>query len=134
MSRDAVTAIQRIIRDQTPAVFDDSVSPAIDEATKPAAEIKLLLSEDLPAADPNRPRPPNDPILDADPQKSQSYIIASAYNRIWSILQKGKNAAEIIEGWQKTYNLLKPHIGQIVDFLQNFWPGDGPSIPPTIGT
>jgi hypothetical protein len=90
--------------------------------------------EDTPPADPNRPKPPNDPIAEADPRKSCSYIIASAYNRIWSILQKGKDAAQVIEGWQRTYDLLKPHIPAIIDFLHNFWSGTGgTSPPPTIG-
>jgi hypothetical protein len=136
LSRDAVQAIQKIIRSQTPAVFDETVSPAIDEAAKPVPEIKPPLPENMPPADPNRPRPPNDPIAAADPQKSRSYIIASAYNRIWSLLQKGKDAAQAIEGWQRTYDLLKPHIGAIIDFLRHFGPGDGPgggALPPTIG-
>jgi hypothetical protein len=50
-------------------------------------------------------------------------------------LQKGKDAAQGIEGWQKTYDLLKPHMGQIIEFLRGFLPGGdigGPQ-PPTIG-
>jgi hypothetical protein len=136
LPRDAVHAIQRVIRSQTPTVFDETVLPAIDEASKPVPEIKPLLPEDMPPADPSRPKPPNDPIAEADPQKSRSYIIASAYNRIWWILQKGKDTAQAIEGWQKTYDLLKPHIGAIIDFLHHFLPGGGSgggSLPPTIG-
>ncbi|MBR0787384.1 hypothetical protein [Bradyrhizobium iriomotense] len=136
LSRDAVEAVQQVIRSQTPKVFDETVSPAIDEAAKPSLEIRPIL-EDLPPADPSRPKPPHDPIADADPRKSQNYIVASAYNRIWAILQKGKGTAEAIEGWQKTYDLMKPHMGAIIDFLRNFWPGDsagGGSLPPTIGT
>jgi hypothetical protein len=120
LSRDAVEAIQRVIRSQTPNVFDETVSPAIDEAAKPVPDIKPIPHQDLPPADPNRPKPPHDPIADADPRKSRSYIIASAYNRIWAILQNGKGTAETIEGWQKTYYLLKPHIGVIIDFLRHF--------------
>jgi hypothetical protein len=136
LSRDAVEAIQKIIRSQTPKIFNETVSPAVDEAAKPAPDFQPISGQDLPPADPNRPKPPHDPIADADPRKSRNYIIASAYNRIWAILQKGKGTADAIEGWQKTYNLLKPHIGPIIDFLQNFWPGDGsggPPLPPTIG-
>lgn len=137
LSRDAVEAIQHVIRSQTPKVFDETVSPAIDEAAKPPPEIWSIPDKDLPPSDPNRPKPPHDPIADADPRKSQNYILASAYNRVWAILQKGKGTAEAIEGWQKTYDLLKPHMGPIIDFLRNFWPGggsDGGALPPTIGT
>ena len=118
-------------------MFDETVSPAIGQATKQIAEIKPIQVEDLPPSDPNRPKPPSDPIADSDPQKSRGYIVASALNRIWSILLKGKNASEAIEGWQKTYELLKPHIGPIIEFLKDFLPpggGSGPSLPPTIGT
>lgn len=135
LSRDAVQAIQTIIRSQTPKVFDETIVPAIVEAAKPVPDMRPPPQEDLPPADPNRPKPPKDPIAETDLQSSQSYVLASAYNRIWSILQKGKNAAQGVEGWQKTYNLLKPHIGSVIEFLRNFLPGDGggPSLPPTIG-
>jgi hypothetical protein len=136
LPRDAVQAFQKIIRSQTPAVFDETVSPAIDEAAKPIPDIKPPLPEDMPPPDPNRPKPPSDPIADVDPRKSRSYTIASAINRIWSILQRGKDTAQAIEGWQKTYDLLKPHIGAIIDFLHPFLPGGssgGGSLPPTIG-
>jgi hypothetical protein len=103
-------------------VFDETVSPAIDEAAKPVPEIKPLLPADVPSADPSRPKPPNDPIAESDPRKSRSYVIASAYNRIWLILRKGKDTAQAVEGWQRTYELLKPHIGLIIDFLRYFWP------------
>jgi hypothetical protein len=53
------------------------------------------------------------------------------------IFQKGKKAGEAIEGWQKTYDLLKPHIGKIIEYLRDFLPPDGgsggPQLPPTIG-
>ncbi|MGE0290172.1 MAG: hypothetical protein AB7I42_28370 [Bradyrhizobium sp.] len=138
LPRDAVEAIQRVIQLQTPLVFDVAVSPAIHEVTKPVPEIQPLPPEELPPNDPNRPRPPIDPIAEADPQRSRGYIIATAFNRIWWLLKKGKGAADAVEGWQRTYDLIKPHIGPILDALRNFFPpggsGSGPSLPPTIGT
>jgi hypothetical protein len=118
-------------------VFDETISPAIDEAAKPVPEFGSPNLEDLPPLDQNRPKPPQDPIVDADPLKSRSYILASAFNRIWSLLQKGKDTSQAIEGWQKTYLLMKPHIGQIIEFLKPFLKGadgtGGPTLPPTIG-
>jgi hypothetical protein len=137
LSRDAVDAIHSVIRSQTPTVFDETISPAIDEAAKPVPEFGSPNLEDLPPLDQNRPKPPQDPIVDADPLKSRSYILASAFNRIWSLLQKGKDTSQAIEGWQKTYLLMKPHIGQIIEFLKPFLKGadgtGGPTLPPTIG-
>jgi hypothetical protein len=135
LSRDVVEAIQNIVRSQTPTVFDETVSPALVEAAKPLPNIDQTVLGEIPPADENRPKPPRDPIVDADPRKTQNYTVASAFNRIWSILQKGKGTAENIEGWQTTYYLLKPHIGHVIEFLKNFWPGDGtggPPLPPTI--
>lgn len=133
LPRDAVEAIQYVIRLQTPSVFAETVSPAVDEAAKVTPDIEPLSAE-LPSVDPTQPRPPRDPIADADPQKSRSYIIASAYNRIWALILKGKDSAQAIEGWQKTYELLKPYMKPILDILRQFQSGDGPSLPPTIGT
>jgi hypothetical protein len=137
LPHDAVVAIERVIRLKTPTVFDESVSPAITEAAKTFPQIAPPAADDLPPHDPDRPKPPADPIEDANPEKSRNYIVASAYNRIWSLLQKGKGTAEAIEGWQKTYDLIKPHIGPIIDFLKHFVGSDGssgPMLPPTIGT
>lgn len=66
------------------------LSPAIDEATKPEQDFKALPAEDLPPADATRPKPPKDPIADADPQKSRSYIIASAFNRSGGFYKRGR--------------------------------------------
>lgn len=132
LPRDAVEAIQHVIQSQTPLVFAETVSPAVDEAAKVAPDIKPLSTE-LPPADLAQPKPPRDPIADADPQKSRNYIIASAYNRIWALILRGKDTAQAIEGWQKTYELLKPYMRPILDFLRHFQSGDGPSLPPTIG-
>jgi hypothetical protein len=134
LSRDAVELLRGVIHAQTPNVFHESVSPTIDAVAKPVPDAKPPSLEDTPPADPGRPKPPSDPIAEVDPQESRSFIVASALNRIWGILQKGKDTSDGIEGWKKTYEQFKPHIGTIIDWLSVFWPGGGsPPPPPTMG-
>ncbi|QWG13813.1 hypothetical protein KMZ29_03595 [Bradyrhizobium sediminis] len=130
LARDAVEAIRQMIRANTPNVFHESVSPAMDETAKPVPDIKPLAPEDAPPPDPNRPRPPRDPVAEVDPAKSRNFAFASAANRIWEILKSGKNIRENVEGWQATYEQFKPHIGTVLQWLRDFWPGGGDGIPP----
>lgn len=133
LSRDAVEGIRQAIHVNTPDVFHESVSPAMDETAKPVPDIKPPLPEDAPPPDPARPKPPRDPIAEVDPAKSRNFTFASGANRIWEILKKGKDAQQGAEGWQKTYEQFKPHIGTIIDWLKDFWPGGGDGMPPMAG-
>jgi hypothetical protein len=111
------------VHDNTPAVFDESVPPVVDEISRPVPEPPPLAPEDRPPPDPSRPKPPRDPIADVDPKKSRNYLFATAANRIWEILLKGKDVPTAIEGWHKTYEQMKPHIGPIIDWLRVFTGG-----------
>ena len=130
LARDAVEAIRTVIHAHTPDVFHESVAPAIDEIAKPVPDAKLPLVEDAPPSDLTQPKPPKDPIAEVDPAKSRNLTFASAANRIWEILLKGKDLPQAIEGWQKTYDQFKPHIGTIIDWLTHFLPGGGDGMPP----
>jgi hypothetical protein len=135
LKRDAVEAIKQIIQEHTPNVFDSSVGAAMDEAGKPVPHVEAPRPEDVPPPDPNRPKPPKDPVTGIDPEKTWSFIFASGANRIWELLKNGKNAADGLGGWQKVYDQMSPHIGAIIDWLRAFLPhdgGGGPPMPPTI--
>jgi hypothetical protein len=133
LSRDAVEGIRQAIHANTPVVFHESVSPAMDETAKLVPDVKPPLPEDAPPPDPTRPKPPKDPIAQVDPVKSRNFTFASGANRIWEILKKGKDAQQGTEGWQKTYEQFKPHIGTIIDWLKDFWPGGDGGMPPMAG-
>jgi hypothetical protein len=136
LERDAVEGIQRIIRENTPTVFEESVDAVMGEAAKRVPEVKPPRPEDAPAFDANQPRPPRDPIGDIDPQQSRNWIFASAFNRIWGLLLKGKDVHESLDDWQRTYHQMKPYVGSVLHFLRMFLSngGDGtPPLPPTIG-
>jgi TIR domain len=118
LQRDAVKGIKQVVHDNTPAVFDESVPPVVDETAKPVPEPAPLAPEDRPPPDPSRPKPPRDPIADVDPRKSRSFIFAAAANRIWQILLQGKDLPTALDGWHKTYEQMKPHIGPIIEWLR----------------
>jgi hypothetical protein len=130
LSRDAVEAIRQAIHANTPDVFHESVFPAMDETAKPIPDVRPPAPEDAPPPDPSRPKPPKDPIAEVDPAKSRSFVFASAANRIWEILKSGKNLHEGADGWQKTYEQFKPHIGPLIDWLKYFVSGGGDGTPP----
>jgi hypothetical protein len=132
LSLDAIKGIKEAIHANTPTVFEESVAPAMDETAKPVPD--AIPFPDAPPAQPDQPKPPRDPIADVDPAKSRSFTFASAANRIWEILQKGKDLPQVIDGWQKTYDQFKPYIGPVIDWLKHFsGGGDGtPPMPPTL--
>jgi hypothetical protein len=104
LARDAIDGIQRTIHDHTPTIFDESVGAVMGDSGKPIPEVKPPRPEDSPARDPNRPRPPKDPVADVDPAKMRSLTFATTANGIWSVLKQGKDLPTAIEGWQKAYN------------------------------
>jgi len=132
LSLDAIRGIKEAVHANTPTVFEESVAPAMDETAKPLPD--AIPFPDAPPAQPDQPKPPRDPIADVDPAKSRSFTFASAANRIWEILQKGKDLPQVIDGWQKTYDQFKPYIGPVIDWLKHFsGSGDGtPPMPPTV--
>ena len=137
LSRDAVEGIRQAIHDNTPGLFHESVSPAMDETAKPIPEVKPPAPEDAPPLDPSRPKPPKDPIADIDPSNSRNFAFASASNRIWKILQHLREVQQSAEGAQKAYEQFKPLIGPIIDWLKHFVSGGGdgmPPMPPIIST
>jgi hypothetical protein len=134
LERDAVEGIQQIIRDNTPTVFEESVDAVMAEVARQVPEVRPPGPEDSPGFDPNRPSPPRDPIGEVDPQQSRNWIFASAFNRIWELVLKGKEVHEGLEGLQNIYEQLKPYVGHVLRFLKMFG-GDGtPPVPPMIVT
>lgn len=138
LPRDAVESIRQIIHLHSPAVFDETVAPIMDETARPVPAVTPLPAGDVPPPDPNRPKPPKDPIGDIDPASSRNYIFASAANRIYKILKSGKDVGDGVKGWNEVHKAFKEHIWPVLQWLRDNWPGGGtdggPTLPPTIGT
>ncbi|ABD05497.1 hypothetical protein RPB_0786 [Rhodopseudomonas palustris HaA2] len=137
LPRDAVESIRQIIHQHSPAVFDETVAPVMDETAKPLPAVTPLPAADAPPPDPTRPKPPRDPIADVDPAASRNFTFASAANRIYTILKSGKDVGDGVKGWNEVYAAFKERIPPLLKWLQENWPGGGadggPTLPPTIG-
>jgi hypothetical protein len=72
------------------------------EAGKQVPEANPPGPEDVPVLDAHQPRPPRDPIGEIDLKQSRNWIFASAFNRIWDLVLKGKDVHDSVEVWQKT--------------------------------
>lgn len=138
LPHDAVEGIRRTIHEHSPEVFDDTVAPVMDETARPVPSVGTPLPEDVPPPDPNRPKPLRDPIADVDPAASRGYTFASAANRIFKILKRGKDVGDGVKGWNEAYAAFKENIPHLLQWLRDNWPGGiggdgGPTLPPTIG-
>lgn len=134
LERDVVSGIACAVRSNSPEVFNETVAPIIDETARPVPSADPPLPEDAPPSDLSQPKPPKDPISDVDPSLSREFTFASAANRIWEILMRGKDLPDALAGWQKAYDDFKPHIGALIEWLKAFIPsaGGGPPSPPPI--
>lgn len=136
LPRDAVESIRQAIHVHSPAVFDETVAPALAETARPIPVVSAPPADEVPPSDPNRPKPPRDPIADVDPAASRNFTFASAANRIYRILKNGKDAGDGVKGWNEVYAAFKEHIAPLLKWLQENWPGGGTdggsTLPPTI--
>jgi hypothetical protein len=137
LPRDAVEGIRQIIHLHSPVVFDETVAPIMDETARPVPAVTPFPAGEMPPPDPNRPKPPKDPLADVDPAASRNYTFASAANRIYKILKSGEGVGDGIKGWNEAYKAFKEHIWPLLQWLRANWPGGGadggPTLPPTIG-
>ncbi|MCG6203974.1 hypothetical protein LPW26_04955 [Rhodopseudomonas sp. HC1] len=132
LERDAVVGIAHAVRSNSPDVFNETVRPIMDETSRLVPNPLPPLPEDLPQSDVGQPKAPKDPVSDVDPSLSREFTFASAANRIWQLLQKGKDLPDALAGWQKAYDDFKPYITTLIEWLKAFVPnaGDGPPAPP----
>lgn len=132
LPHDAVEGVRKIIHAHSPGVFDETVAPVMDETARPVPAVTPPLADDAPPPDPNRPKPPRDPIADIDPAASRNYIFASAANLIYKVLKAGKDVGSVAKGWNDAYEALRPYVRPLLDWLRNWLGGGVDGGPPTI--
>jgi hypothetical protein len=76
-------------------------------------------------ADTDQPIPPSDPLGEVSPRKSKDFTFAAAANNLWKVFLEGEKAQKALEGWQKASTSLRPHMSQILDWLERFVGGTG---------
>jgi hypothetical protein len=131
---DAVTAFVEGVKDNTPAIFDPSVTGAIEESADSGPTIEATAAGELQSNNLDQPRPPRDPLGEIDPKRAREFTFAGAANNLWKAFLAGEKINKALEGWRKADEAIRPHANQILDWLHRFMSStDGnPPMPPTI--
>ena len=114
---DAVSEVISVVRAQTPTVFDESVSAAIDEAS--SSEIQVAVVQDDLSAD-GSISPPPDPLGELEPTKAREFQIASSLNSLWKVFKAGSTIHAGTDAWIATYRSLSNPIKEVLVWLSQF--------------
>ena len=116
---DAVAAVGRTIKENTPRYFEPEVSEGLKRVEREPPEVAL--SPDDIAGHGSAPiQPPPDPLGELEPRKSRSFSTASAINALWKTFLKGKDIPEALEGWRDVAGKLGENVGPVIDWLKDF--------------
>src|SRR5690606_1752351 len=113
----AVDNLTALVREHTPAVFDESVSSAIVDAAAPEPELGPV--ETPPVADGEIISPPPDPLGDLEPNKAHDIQTAGASNRLWKVFTTVGKIRSNSDAWIKTYDDLAEPMGRLLDWLRH---------------
>jgi len=122
LPQDAVDGFVKGIRDNTPAVFDESVTSAIDISAQaaPLQEAGLSSPGDAHPADTSQPMPPTDPLKELNPRKARDYTFGGIVNAVWKTYLEGEKLPKAAKGWKEAGEALQPYVGSILDWLRSF--------------
>jgi hypothetical protein len=110
---DNVEGFARTIRENTPDKFEPEVSGGLQ---KIESEQPVVAPEDVPH-DPKAIQPPPDPLGEVKPEDSRSYGVASFVNGVMKVVMKGKEAGQILDGWEHVTHKLAEDAAPIIDWL-----------------
>jgi hypothetical protein len=132
---DAVDGILSGINSNTPSVFERSVRQAIEGSAEPPPAHLTAPNKKLHPVDENYPIPPADPLGEIDPRKASDFTFAGATNSLWRAFLEGEKAHKALEGWKKAGAALRPHVNDVLEWLNRFMGSGGgdPPVPPGIG-
>jgi hypothetical protein len=132
---DAIEGIVKGVRENTPMVFERSVEQAIEGSVVVGPSIPPPTISDSLQTEASQLVPPRDPLGELDPKKAGDFTFAGATNGLWRAFLEGEKIHKAMEGWRKTGDALRPHVQEILDWLNRFMgSGDGgPPLPPIVG-
>ncbi|QCL98311.1 hypothetical protein [Agrobacterium tumefaciens] len=113
---DAVSDVIGVIEEQTPALFDHSVSDAVKDATLAEPQVVEIEGE----ATKSVISPPIDPLGELDLTKAHDFQTAGWVNNLWKIFIAGPTAHASLEAWNKTYHALVTPVTAILKWLREF--------------
>lgn len=114
---DAVDSIMEVVREQTPGIFDESVSTAIAEASAPEPKAAVVEADAL--ATDERITPPPDPLGELDQSKAHDFQVAGVLNRLWRVFTAADKVQSNTAAWMKAYNDLSGPVTQFIAWLRN---------------
>jgi hypothetical protein len=127
---DAIEAIVKGVKDHTPSVFETSVQAAIEGSAETGEPVPHPTGSGYLPADTGQPIPPRDPLGEVDQHKASDFTFAGAVNGLWKAFLQGERIHKAVEGWKSAGKTLKPHVNDILDWLNRFLGPDGGG-PPT---
>lgn len=131
---DAIEDINRVVRENSPRLFEPSVPEALSKAAElPVASSTAGPPADLPNAPPSTIRPPADPLGAVDDAKARQVGQAGTLSKLWKAIKAGKEAKEGIEGWGSVIENLRPHFDKVTDWLKSVFVAGGGGPPTTPG-
>ncbi|WP_156667159.1 hypothetical protein [Rhizobium bangladeshense] len=113
---DAVSDVIEVIEAHTPALFDQSVSDAVKDATQAEPQIVEFEGE----ATKGVISPPTDPLGELDHAKAHDFQTAGWVNNLWKIVRAGPTVHASLDAWNKTYHALIAPVGVILKWLREF--------------
>lgn len=129
---DAVEGFVRGVQENTPTVFDPSVRDIVEGSADETQQQFDRLEAPPPSSASPIVVPPKDPLGDIDPKVTSDFTFAGAANGIWRAFLEGEKINRAVDAWRKAGETLKPHIADILSWLQHFVStGGGP--PPSMG-
>jgi hypothetical protein len=122
LPQDAVEGFVKGVRNNTPTVFDQSVTSALDVTARLAPEPEVTPSStgEMHPTNNGQPMPPVDPLKELNPRKARDYTIGGVINAVWKTYLEGEKIPKAAKGWKEAGEALQPYVGSILDWLRSF--------------
>jgi|HubBroStandDraft_2_1064218.scaffolds.fasta_scaffold23441_2 hypothetical protein len=120
---DATNNFARTVKEFTPAVFEPSVSEALDEASSSEDAAVPNFSISVPVHGEKILVPPPDPLGELEPGKARNLAIAATVSKLWMVFLSGQKINQSITAWIDAGHKLKPFVQLIVDWYKGYISG-----------
>ncbi|HTW36470.1 MAG TPA: leucine-rich repeat domain-containing protein [Rhizomicrobium sp.] len=124
---DAVEGFVQGIQNNTPAVFEPTVSDAIQGTAEPPVVIPASDRLESASRDTGQPMPPPDPLGDVDPERAWDFTFAGTANGLWRAFLEGSKVYKAAAAWKKAGDAIAPHAQEILKWLHDFMNSSGGS-------
>lgn len=117
---DSIEQLEKILRENTPEVFEPEVSESLNSMGEGGVESvdgDALAGDQEPEED--GVKLPPDPIIDIDPERAAQQAKGGAFNKIWEMLLQVEAGARNIERIEKVTKVYAKYVRPLVEWLSN---------------